>query len=102
MKRLLFFLSTIIFLQSCKDKNAFTDQWWLIPLFFIILIPGFMIYQGYQKSQRPETYDEWVNGNPIRRSKPARPWYKQPASLMGFVIALIGVIVTLVRVATFN
>jgi hypothetical protein len=104
MKRLLLFLLSIstLTLQSCKE-GPLTGGWWWISLFFIVLIPAFLFYQGTQSVKRPRTWDDVVNGQPVRRSDSSpRSWAKEPTSIMGWVILAIGVALTIGRLIFFK
>ena len=118
MKALIVLASIAIVLASCVDGSsaaptyvspdggALGQGWWLIPVIFGLLLPAWLIYNGYKYAQMGtyKAVDKMVNGRltKVREydNKP-KPWYTHGLSKMGIALFVFMLIVTIARLTSF-
>jgi divalent metal cation (Fe/Co/Zn/Cd) transporter len=90
------------------NDGPLAQGWWIIPVLFGLVIPAWLIYNGYQKAQRGtyQTVDDPTPANPKRvkriYDKTPQPWYKHSLSIMGLVLFFLIVVLTVLRIMYFE
>lgn len=115
----IFFLAICISFAGCVDSSsaaptyvspdggALGQGWWLIPVIFGLLLPAWLIYNGYKYAQMGtyKTVDKMVNGRltKVREydNKP-RPWYSHGLSIGGIIVFVIVLVITIARLTSFE
>lgn len=90
------------------NQGPLSEGWWLIPVLFGIVLPAILIYNGYTKAQKgtfqrvPDPQPGNPNATRLVRNTDPQPWHKHNLSRMGLVLAGIILIITAIRLITFE